>query len=261
MNVPFTPSMACGTVRCQLDMDIVRPKGGGPWPVFMLLMGGPAGVNRSDYELSFADALAHQGAVVFVADWRQSAAVGGGYPTSFNDIACAVGMTRAMAPRVGGNSRSVTLVGHSLGGWGGAVVALSPTVFSPRAGQCDATSGSLRPDAFVDLDGAVDEPTAMEDGAAYVGAFFGGTRAAKPAAYAAGDPFSILAAHHAGLHPMPILVVHGLSDATVPVTTSRAFHTKLISAGYPDRLLLIDGGHFAALASAAVVTAIVALVT
>lgn len=263
MNASYTPSVACAATgaTCHLDMDIVRPSGGGPWPVFLLLQGGPAPVNRGNYMLPLADALAHRGAVVLVADWRQSTALGGGYPTSFRDIACAVGVTRAWAARYGGDADFVTVVGHSLGGWGAAVVALSPTAFTPATGSCDRTAGSLRPDALVDLDGAVDEPTAMEDGAAYVTGFFGGTQAQVPAAYAAGDPFSILKAHPAGSHPMPILVVHATSDAIVPVATSRSFHSALTSAGYPNRLLLIPGDHFAAIGSGAVADAIIALVT
>ena len=264
MNVPFTPTIACnaaGTARCQLDMDIVRPSGGGPWPVFLLLQGGPSDVNRDDYMLPLADALAHQGALVMVADWRQAASTGGGFPTSFQDVGCAVGVTRALAAKYGGNSAGVTLVGHSLGGWAGAVLTLAPTEFAPAAGSCDATTGPLRPNAFVDLDGAVDEPTAMEDGSPYVTAFFGGTPEQQPAAYAAGDPFSILAVHPASGSPVPILVVHATSDATVPLATSKSFHGALLSAGYPNQLLLISGGHTAALVSSTVTSAIIELVT
>ena len=262
MNVPYTPTIACsadGSVECQLDMDIVRPSGGGPWPVFLLLQGGPSDVNQSDYMLPLADALAHQGAVVMVADWRQAADTGGGFPKSFQDVACAVGVTRAIAGAFGGDSATVTLVGHSLGGWAGAVVTLAPTRFTPPAGTCDAVAGRLLPDAFVDLDGAVDEPTAMEDGGPYVTAFFGGTGAQQPAAYAAADPFSIVAAHPAGGSPPPILVVQATADATVPLATSQSFHGALLRAGYPNQLLLISGGHTAAIGSSTVTMAIMEL--
>ena len=99
-----------------------------------------------------------------VADWRQAASTAGGYPASFQDVACAIGVARAVAGRYGGNGSDVTLVGHSLGGWAGAVVTLTPQAFTPAAGTCSRTLGPLRPDAFVDLDGAVDEPRAMEEG-------------------------------------------------------------------------------------------------
>ena len=194
-----------------------------------------------------------------VADWRQAAAFAGGYPISFQDTACAIGVARAVARRYGGDPGDVTLVGHSLGGWAAAVISLTPTPMAPAPGTCDPTAGSLRPDALVDLDGATDEPVTMEDGAAYVAAFFGGTRAQRPTAYAAGDALEILASHPAGDDPIPILLVHGQADTTVSPSISKGLHAALSKAGYANRLLIIPGGHSAALASPAVVMAITSL--
>ena len=239
-------------------MDIVRPDGGSRWPVFLLLQGGPTPLG-GDYLLPFATTLAHLGAVVMVADWRQAVFAGGGFPTSFADASCAVGVARRIAAGYGGDGSFVTVVGHSLGGWAGAVIALTATPFTPAAGQCDATSGSLRPNAFVDLDGATDEPQQMEDGSSYVYAFFGGTPSQVPTRYAAGDPMRILAAGKANDDPVPILVVHAYEDPVVQLAAGQAFHTALGAADYPNQLLLIHGGHDAALTSDVVAGAIMAL--
>lgn len=263
MRVPYTPAIACAEpagTTCRLAMDIVRPSDPGPWPVFVLLPGGPSSPGRLDYLLPIATAIANRGAVVMVADWRQAAAFAGGYPTSFQDAACAVGVARAVARRYGGDPGDVTVVGHSLGGWAAAVISLTPAPISPAPGTCDPTAGSLRPDALVDLDGATDEPDTMEDGAAYVAAFFGGTRAQRPAAYAAADALDILAAHPAVDDPIPILLVHGQADTTVSPSVSKGLHAALLAAGYTNQLLLIPGGHSAALASPTVVTAITLLI-
>ena len=99
----------------------------------------------------------------------------------------------------------------------------------------------------------------MEDGAAYVAAFFGGTRAQQPAAYAAADVLDILASHPAGDDPIPILLVHGQADTTVSPSVSTDLHAALLAAGYANQLLLIPGDHNAALVSPAVVTAITSL--
>jgi acetyl esterase/lipase len=261
MNVPFTPTVKCSSdgTTCQLDMDIVRPAGGSNWPVFVLLQGGPTAVGQGDYLLQLATAIAHRGAVVMVADWRQAVYAGGGFPISFADASCAVGVARHIAAKYGGDGRRVTVVGHSLGGWAGAVISLASKPFTPAPSQCDKTSGSLRPDAFVDLDGATDEPATMEDGAAYVYAFFHGTPSAVPANYAAGDPMRILAAGRDNPHAIPILVVHAYEDPVVELAAGRTFHAALLKAGYPNRLLLIHGGHGAALLSNTVVRAIMAL--
>jgi acetyl esterase/lipase len=240
-------------------MDIIRPAVAGTWPVFVLLPGGPSSPGQATYLLPLATAIAQRGAVVMVADWRQATAFAGGYPASFQDAACAVGVARDVARRYGGDPEDVTVVGHSLGGWAAAVISLAPAQMAPPSGTCNPTAGSLRPDALVDLDGATDEPVTMEDGADYVAAFFGGTRTQRPGAYAAADALDILAAHPAGDDAIPILLVHGRSDTTVSPSVSKNLHAALLAAGYANRLLLIDGGHGAALTSPTVVAAITSL--
>ncbi len=262
LNVPFTPSVPCvepGGATCRLAMDIVRPSGGGPWPTLVLFRGGPSAPNGSDYLLAFGTSLAHAGAVVMVADWRQATAYGGGWATSFQDAACAIGVARATTARYGGQPGTVTAVGHSLGGWAAAVIGLTPTAFRPRAGMCDTTTGSLRPDGVVDIDGATDEPVDMEDGVAYVTAFFGGTPAQEPAAYGAAEALQIIKRYPAGDDSIPFLLVHGTSDTTVAPSVSSSLHTALQAAGYPNRLLWVNGGHAAALTNGTVVSAITAL--
>ncbi|HEY5629297.1 MAG TPA: alpha/beta fold hydrolase, partial [Candidatus Limnocylindrales bacterium] len=184
---------------------------------------------------------------------------GGGWATSFQDAACAIGVARATAPGYGGQAGNVTVVGHSLGGWAAAVIGLTPAAFTPRGGACDRTAGSLRPDAVVDMDGATDEPVDMEDGVPYVTAFFGGTPAQQPAAYAAADALQNIRRYPGGDDPIPLLLVHGTTDTVVLPAVSSGLHTALEAAGYPNRLLWVSGGHSAALTSGAVISAIVAL--
>ena len=49
------------------------------------------------------DGIAGQGAVVMVAGWREGPDWGGGYPTSFQDVACAIGVARKIGPVYGAN--------------------------------------------------------------------------------------------------------------------------------------------------------------
>ena len=65
------------------------------------------------YLADFAQLVAGQGAVVFVADYRESPEWGGGSPTTYQDIACAIRFARAHAAEYGGDGRRVTFVAHS----------------------------------------------------------------------------------------------------------------------------------------------------
>ena len=187
VNVAYTPLIRCGWkagVKCRLKMDITAPTSGGPWPVIVFVPGGPSPPDeRYSGELdSFVKTLAGQGAVVMVAGWREGPDWGGGYPRSFQDVACAIGVARKIAPAYGGSADRVTLQGHSTGGWPAAVVGLTPTPFTPARGSCDATAGSLRPDAVVVEDGELNEVTQPDkaDGLWYVTDFLGGDRTKRP---------------------------------------------------------------------------------
>ena len=141
--------------------------------------------------------------------WREAAWEGGGWPTSFQDVACAIGVARAIGPAYGGDPDRVTLGGHSTGGWPPAVLALTPTPFTPEPGSCDETAGSLRPDAVVMSDGNLDEVTAQSDGRDYVVGFLGGDRAARPDEWAAADPFALVKRYPAGPDAIPSLLIYG----------------------------------------------------
>ena len=56
---------------------------------------------------------------MFTADYRSSPAYGGGYPTTFGDVACAIRSARQGARQLGGDPSRVTLVAHSFGGFPG----------------------------------------------------------------------------------------------------------------------------------------------
>ena len=242
-------------------MDVRAPTSGGPWPLVVLLPGGPDRPGKFRSPEPLARLLAGQGAVVMNTAWRQGAGDGGGYPTSFADIACAIGVARKTGPAYGAAPDRVILVGHSLGGWAGAVVALTPTEFTPADGSCDPTTGSLRPDAFVGVAAASDLLTAQQAGPDWVREFLGGDRATRPGAWAAADPFALATHHPAGDRALPILLVHGEDDGAVNPATSSAFDATLRAADYDSRLVMIaSADHGSILAAPETVEAVMALV-
>jgi acetyl esterase/lipase len=181
-GVPFTPEVACDDVgtTCQLTMDVLAPTAPGTRPIVLLVSGGPNPLTNQGYVMDAGFPVAGHDAVVIQAVWRQDRDQGGGWPTSFQDIACAVGVARATGPDYGGDPDRVILVGHSLGGWASAVVALSPTEVTPAPGACNPTTGSLRPDALVTLAGALDLDQRGLGLPEFLRGFFDGSRAQRP---------------------------------------------------------------------------------
>lgn len=204
-----------------------------------MLPGGPAAPDAYASLDGAARLVAAAGAVAFAAPWRQGTDFGGGYPMSFADVSCAIGVARKLAPRYGGQPDRLVLSGHSLGGWAAAVVALSRRSYAPKAGACDATAGSLKPDALVTVSGAVHwaRPGYSDD---WLETFFGGTRQQRPAAWRAADPFAIVA-RPSTARAVPVTVVGGGADVVVPAAIAKAFHARLRASGYDARLVLVPG--------------------
>ncbi len=261
--VPFTPSIPCGLSgqTCQLHFEIYAPTSGGPWPLIVLEPGGnlPPG-QPGDYLDQMATALAGQGTVVMVGQWRQSVQWAGRSPDSFADVACAIGVARRMGPTFGANPDRVVLVGHSMATRPVAVIGLTATAFTPAPGSCDSTAGSLRPDAWADLAGPSDTIAQAAPDDSQLAAFFGGTRDAEPAVWAAGDPFA-LATHHAGAATdLPILLLKGGADGDA--ASARAFQAALVAGGYHSRLIEIPSAdHFGTTVAKESIEAILALAT
>lgn len=266
-GVPYMPSVRCAapdapaaSAMCQPLMDIAAPVAASSAPIFVLIRGGPDAVNGEDYMLDLATSLAGRGALAIVAAWRQSPDYGGGYPTSFEDIACGIGVARAIGPSYGGDANRVILVGHSLGGWAATIVGLTPTEYTPEPGACNQTAGSLRPEGFADFDGNIDEavPDTFGD-TAHMLEFIGADRKAQPARWAAIDAFALLAAHPPKAGTTPILIGHGDTDAIVNPAVARAFDAALTKAAVAHRLLIVPGDHGAILYASATVDALMTM--
>jgi acetyl esterase/lipase len=244
--VPFTPAIACGLSgqTCQLHFEIYAPTSGGPWPIIVLEPGGNLPPDLpGDYLAEMATALSGQGAVVMVGQWRQSIQWAGRSPDSFADVACAIGVARRTGPAFGADPDRVVLAGHSMSARPVAVVGLTAAAFTPAPGSCDATAGSLRPDAWADLTGPYNDIAIAPSDDPQLTAFFGATRATDPAAWAAGDPFA-LATHQAVAETdLPILLLKGGADGDA--TDVRAFQATLVAGGYHSQLIEIPSAdHF-----------------
>ena len=220
----------------------------GPASLVVLLHGG---FWRAAYDRAhlgpMAAALADEGYVVCTPEFRRVGQPGGGWPGTFDDIASAVdtlpglvgpAVSAVPASRgVAGGGR-VVLAGHSAGGhlalWAAARHRLGPR-------------SAWRADPGPGIDGVVALAPVSDLGACYraglsdnaAGELLGGGPRERPDRYAAADP--------AALVPLgvPVRIVHGGDDATVPCAMSRRFVAHAQAAG-DDMVLteLVGRGHF-----------------
>lgn len=171
--------------------------------------------------------LAERGAVVFNASYRTDRN-GGGYPATFDDIACAVAFARHQAEDLGATGQ-LSLVGHSAGAHLAAVIASNTNLFGL---ECPFTESSV-PDRVVGLAGIY----RLEAVAPIMERFLGGDAQTAPEAWEAADPFR----HLDDLVGVEFLLVHGTDDRIAPAASSQQLADALAAAGVAVELELIEG--------------------
>lgn len=188
--------------------DLYLPRGDGPHPVAVVIHGGSwrATYGKAVMKPVCAD-LARRGIAAWNIEYRRMGrGQGGGFPQTFDDVAAAISH---LAPAADGrvDLGNVALLGHSAGGqlalWaasranGGVpirrVVAQAPV--------CDMRAAEI---AQVVLGGSPDQ---------------------VPERFAAVDPMQ-----HIPL-PMPVRIVHGADDTTIPLFRSRRYAEASRAAG------------------------------
>ncbi len=179
-----------------------------------------------DHAAGQAQAFADAGHHVAVLEYRRSGMTGGGWPGTFDDVTSAIRAVRA-DPSL--PDRCV-LVGHSAGGH---LVALAAAQAWSH-GLCGAVSLA----GCVDL--AMTHAMNLGDGA--VRAFLGATPSGPHAGrYQAADP---------ALQPpaVPVVLVHGHRDDTVPIAVSESYLATMSQPGGQHAEVVLHGipeaGHY-----------------
>jgi acetyl esterase/lipase len=188
-----------------------------PATVVVLVPGGgwasadPAGL------VPLAEWLADRGAVVATTTYR-TAGQQTYFPTPAEDVACATARTVALVHEAGVEVGEVVLVGHSAGAQLAALVGLTGTTFAD--GCPDAPVAA---DRVVGLAGPYDVVAAS----GYATNLFG-PDLPDPADWAPGNPVT-----YAGdRQDLPVLLVHGRKDTTVPPSATTEFARQLEAGGH-----------------------------
>jgi acetyl esterase/lipase len=215
----------------RLKLDVYAPSAAAarPRPVILFFYGGSWNSGRRQGYAFAARALAAQGFVVVVPDYRLAPEAR--YPDFLQDCAAAVHWARHHARAYGGDGERIVLTGHSAGAYNGAMLALDPSLLGADRIAVRGFAGLAGPYDFLPLD----------DGAT-IAAFGAWPRPAEtqPIRYAAvpGAP--------------PVLLLHGDGDSRVKPRNSRKLAGLLRAAGSEVRLKLYPGlGHVGILAALA----------
>jgi acetyl esterase/lipase len=224
LTLPYGP-------RPEQVIDLRLPSAGRA-PLIVLVHGG---FWRPTYDRrhlgAMANALAAAGYVVAVPEYRRAGMAEEGWTGPFNDIALALDQVAAIAGPHGADTSQVTWAGHSAGGhlvlWAAARRGLPPG--SPWRGSLGPSPATH----VVSLAGCSSLRLCAEWnlGAGAVRLLMGGGPDDVPERYAVADPAALPAP------AIPVTLVHGVDDDTVPLRMSQVFST--------GRLVEIPGaGHF-----------------
>jgi acetyl esterase/lipase len=206
--------------------DLHTPATGEGRPVAVVIHGG---FWRDRYDRTLMEALcvdlARSGWAAWNLEYRRLGG-GGGWPATFDDVAAGIDHLSTLAAPL--DLARVAAVGHSAGGHL-ALWAAS----RDRPGV--AVTGAVGQAAVSDL--AAVARLGLSSGA--VEELLGGSPERVPERYAAACPAQRLPLR------VPLLLVHGMRDDTVPVAVSRDFQRAAVAAGDTCDLVIHErDGHF-----------------
>lgn len=218
--------------------DLIVPAGPPPdagWPVVVLVHGG---FWREAYHRDLMDPLAEdlrdRGYVAWNVEYRRVGGAGG-WPATLLDLAAAVDHLADVEVPL--DLDRVAIAGHSAGGH----LALWVAGRTRLPDGAPGTDPRVRPCAAVGqapvADLAAADDAGLGDGAARE--LLGGAPQEVPDRWAIADPVQLVG------HGVPVLLVHGTKDDTVPTGQSERYADAAARAGDPVEVATGVGDHFA----------------
>jgi acetyl esterase/lipase len=220
------------------QLNVYEPPGPAPpggRPVIIAIHGGGwRRLDKDGYGTRIAAAFVPEGYVVVAPNYMLSAPGRPSWPENLDDVRSAVAWVRSSANELGIDPNRVVAMGESAGG---NLAELLGT--DPAPAGTDTLSTAV--DAVIAFSAPADL-TALYATSRWAGLaaaqFLGGSPRQVPANYAAASPVD-----HVAPGDPPMFLVHGRQDPLVPVSQSEEMAAALDSAGVPNRLVLVPGGH------------------
>jgi dipeptidyl aminopeptidase/acylaminoacyl peptidase len=216
-------------------MMLATPEGAGPFPVVMLVHGGPEWADPDSYD-PWAAALVDHGTAVARVNYRGSTGFGVAWRTAIHDGNIGIPEVTDVVAGLGylidlglADPRRSAVEGWS---WGGYIATLA---------------AGLHPDAFAAViagipvcDSVMTHVDCSPSQQAYDRAIMGGTPAEVPERYSERSPSTYLDNVRS-----PMLLIAGEHDSACPIRQVRWYADQLAERGQTVRLHVYDAGHHA----------------
>lgn len=200
-------------------------------PLVVLIHGGAwhHSIGAGDFSY-FASSLAGRGVAVYNIEYRRVGS-GGGWPTTFTDVAAAVDHVPQLLRDHAELSGKTEVVGHSAG----AQLAAWVGTRSPQAASQVPETPEFRPDRIVSISGPLDMTFAANSGDLDLANVIGGSPVQMATRYEDVDPIQNIDPN------IPVAAIHGTADTTVAWQLSQRYVQAVQQAGGPARFYPMYG--------------------
>ena len=226
----------------ELQLDLARPDGQGPYPAIVFIHGGGwRGGNRAGYRREIEEA-ARRGYVAVTVSYRltqpdEQRKAKYPFPAQVHDVKCAVRWLRASADKYRVDPERIGVTGGSAGGHLSLMLGVTDESAGLEGEGCHSDQSS-RVQAVVNVFGPTDMlqlHKTSEGAAPIVASFLGGEPGEAEAAYRDASPIT-----YVDSGDPPILTIHGTADTLVPPDQAERFDAAMKKAGAEHKLLLLE---------------------